>query len=96
VLRWFTASIGIHHVHHLSSRIPCYRLREALRAHPALRGVSRLTLMESFRCLHLALWDEDQQRLVAFRDGGTSLRSRSRSRTGPRFLVGIPGPPAER
>ena len=89
VLRWFTANIGIHHVHHLASRIPCYRLREALRAHPDLRGVSRLTLMESFRCLRLALWDEDQQRLVGFRDAGTSLRSRSPSRTGPRFLVGI-------
>src|SRR6185295_17227841 len=26
VLRWFTANIGLHHVHHLNSRIPCYRL----------------------------------------------------------------------
>jgi hypothetical protein len=41
---------------------------EALREHPELRAVSRLTLKESFRCLRLALWDEDQQRLVAFRD----------------------------
>jgi omega-6 fatty acid desaturase (delta-12 desaturase) len=73
VLRWFTANIGIHHVHHLCSRIPCYRLGEALRDHPELRGVSRLTLKESFRCMRLALWDEDQQRLVAFRDARTSL-----------------------
>jgi omega-6 fatty acid desaturase (delta-12 desaturase) len=68
VLRWFTANIGIHHVHHLCSRIPSYRLGDALRDHPELRAVSRLTLMESFRCLHLALWDEDQCRLVGFRD----------------------------
>jgi omega-6 fatty acid desaturase (delta-12 desaturase) len=68
VLRWFTANIGIHHVHHLCSRIPCYRLGEALRAHPELRAVSRLTLTESFRCLRLALWDEDRRRLVAFRN----------------------------
>jgi omega-6 fatty acid desaturase (delta-12 desaturase) len=68
VLRWFTANIGIHHVHHLCSRIPFYRLGEALRAHPELQGVSRLTLKESFRCLRLALWDEDRQRLVAFRE----------------------------
>jgi omega-6 fatty acid desaturase (delta-12 desaturase) len=67
VLRWFTANIGIHHVHHLCSRIPSYRLGDALRDHPELRAVSRLTLMESFRCLHLALWDEDQCRLVGFR-----------------------------
>jgi hypothetical protein len=51
VLRWFTANIGIHHIHHLASWIPCYRLGEALRDHPELRGVSRLTLKESFRCL---------------------------------------------
>jgi omega-6 fatty acid desaturase (delta-12 desaturase) len=72
VLRWFTANIGIHHVHHLCSRIPCYRLGEALRRHPELHAVSRLTLKESFRCLRLALWDEDQRRLVAFRDARTS------------------------
>ena len=68
VLRWFTANIGIHHVHHLASRIPCYRLGEALHEHPELRSVSRLTLMESFRCLRLALWDEDKRRLVGFRE----------------------------
>jgi omega-6 fatty acid desaturase (delta-12 desaturase) len=68
VLRWFTANIGIHHVHHLCSRIPCYRLNEALRDHPGLRDVSRLTLDESIRCLPLALWDEDRQLLVSFAD----------------------------
>ena len=68
VLRWFTANIGIHHIHHLASRIPSYRLAEALREHLELRAVSRLTLMESFRCLRLGLWDEDRQRLVAFRE----------------------------
>ena len=79
VLRWFTANIGIHHVHHLSSRIPCYRLGEALRDHPELRGVSRLTLKESFRCLRLALWDEDQRRLVGFREARARLVSGSRN-----------------
>jgi omega-6 fatty acid desaturase (delta-12 desaturase) len=68
LLRRFTANIGIHHVHHLCSRIPCYRLGEALRAHPALQEVSRLTLRESFGCLRLALWDEDRRRLVSFAD----------------------------
>jgi omega-6 fatty acid desaturase (delta-12 desaturase) len=79
VLRWFTANIGVHHVHHLSSRIPCYRLGEALRDHPELREVSRLTLKDSFSCLRLALWDEDRQRLVSFREARTSLVSESRN-----------------
>jgi omega-6 fatty acid desaturase (delta-12 desaturase) len=67
VLRWFTANIGVHHVHHLCSRIPYYRLQRVLRDHPELRGVGRLTLLQSFRCVRLVLWDEAQQRLVSFR-----------------------------
>jgi omega-6 fatty acid desaturase (delta-12 desaturase) len=70
-LRWFTANIGMHHVHHLCSRIPYYRLPQVLRDHPELRDTGRLTLMESFRCVHLALWDETQRRLVSFRDALT-------------------------
>ena len=68
ILRWFTANIGVHHVHHLASGIPYYRLPRALRDYPELRDVSRLTLVDSFRCVQLVLWDEDQQRLISFRD----------------------------
>jgi omega-6 fatty acid desaturase (delta-12 desaturase) len=68
VLGWFTANIGVHHVHHLCSRIPYYRLPRALRDYPELRGVGRLTLWQSFRCVRLALWDEAQGRLVSFRE----------------------------
>ena len=70
VLRWFTANIGVHHVHHLCSRIPYYRLQRVLRDHPDLHGVSRLTLRQSLGCIHLALWDESERRLVSFRDVG--------------------------
>lgn len=68
LLRWFTANIGIHHVHHLSSRIPYYRLPRVLRDHPELRDVGRITLVQSFQCVKLVLWDEAQQRLVSFRE----------------------------
>jgi len=68
VLAWFTANIGVHHVHHLASRIPYYRLPQVLRDHPELKDVSRLTLLQSFRCVRLTLWDEDQKRLIRFRD----------------------------
>jgi acyl-lipid omega-6 desaturase (Delta-12 desaturase) len=66
ILRWFTANIGVHHVHHLCSRIPYYRLPRALRDHHELGGVTRLTLLQSLRCVRLVLWDEDQRRLVSF------------------------------
>jgi acyl-lipid omega-6 desaturase (Delta-12 desaturase) len=68
ILRWFTANIGVHHVHHLCSRIPYYRLPQTLRDNPDLHGASRLTLFQSFRCVRLALWDESRNRLVSFRD----------------------------
>jgi omega-6 fatty acid desaturase (delta-12 desaturase) len=67
-LRWFTANIGIHHVHHLCSRIPYYRLPLVLRDHPHLDGVGRLTLLQSLGCVRLVLWDEGKQRLVSFRE----------------------------
>jgi omega-6 fatty acid desaturase (delta-12 desaturase) len=70
ILRWFTANIGAHHVHHLCSRIPYYHLPRTLRDYPELREVSRLTMWQSFRCVRLALWDEGQRRLVSFREMG--------------------------
>jgi len=68
ILRWFTANIGVHHVHHLCSRIPYYRLPQVLHDHPSLGGINRLSLIKSLGCVHLALWDETQRRLVTFRD----------------------------
>lgn len=68
VLRWFTGNIGIHHVHHLASRIPFYRLPEVLKAHPRLRDLNRFTALQTLGTLRLALWDEGQRRLVSFRE----------------------------
>ena len=68
VLRWLTANIGMHHVHHLNSRIPFYRLPQVLRHHPELAEAGRLTLVESFRCVRLTLWDERRKRLISFRE----------------------------
>jgi omega-6 fatty acid desaturase (delta-12 desaturase) len=67
-LRWFTANIGMHHIHHLCCRIPYYQLPRVLRDHPELRDVGRLTLWQSMRCVQLVLWDERRRRLVSFRD----------------------------
>jgi omega-6 fatty acid desaturase (delta-12 desaturase) len=66
VLRWFTANIGVHHVHHLCSRIPFYRLPKALRDHPDLADFGRLTLLQSLSCVRLVLWDEAASRLISF------------------------------
>ena len=68
ILRWFTADIGVHHVHHLCSRIPFYRLQRVLRDHPELKAVGRLTLVQSLGCVRLVLWDEERRRLISFRE----------------------------
>lgn len=75
LLRWFTGNIGLHHVHHLNARIPNYRLQEAFANHPELQRVTRLTLGSSLRCLTLALWDEQQQKLVSFREARHAHRA---------------------
>jgi omega-6 fatty acid desaturase (delta-12 desaturase) len=65
IVGWFSGNIGVHHVHHLCSRIPFYRLRQVLRDHPEL-DEGRLSLAQSFRGVGLALWDEAGQRLISF------------------------------
>lgn len=72
VLRWITGNIGVHHVHHLASRIPYYRLPEVLRDHPELANIGRITLWESLQCVKLVLWDEKRGKLVSFRDAANA------------------------
>jgi omega-6 fatty acid desaturase (delta-12 desaturase) len=67
-LHWATGHIGFHHIHHLCSRIPNYRLAECCARNPELqRFAKRLTLRESLGCARLALWDPEKGRLVSFR-----------------------------
>lgn len=65
-LQWMTANIGVHHVHHLYSRIPFYRLTEVLRDHTVLAQSQRMTIRESFVTVGLQLWDESERRLLSF------------------------------
>ena len=72
-LQWLTANIGIHHVHHLNTRIPNYRLQECIDAHPDLAGINRLSLRQLLHATRLSLWDVKQRRLVSFRNAGDSM-----------------------
>ncbi|MCH8812714.1 MAG: fatty acid desaturase [Gemmatimonadetes bacterium] len=67
-LQWVTASIGIHHIHHLSARIPNYRLQQCLDENPQLQHVTRIGIWDGIKTLRLALWDEDSRRLISFRE----------------------------
>jgi len=68
LLRWFSANIGVHHVHHLYARIPFYRLPQVLADHPELADAQRLTLWQSLACVKLQLWCEERRRLVSMAD----------------------------
>ncbi len=70
-VQWLTGSIGLHHVHHLNSRIPNYRLQECLDGSPELLTIpKKLHFFESLKCIPLALWDEDNKKLVSFAEAG--------------------------
>jgi omega-6 fatty acid desaturase (delta-12 desaturase) len=64
ILQWLTANIGIHHIHHLDSRIPNYNLRACFDENPEFQQVYRLTIRESLSCARLNLWDEETRELV--------------------------------
>jgi acyl-lipid omega-6 desaturase (Delta-12 desaturase) len=75
VLQWFSANIGLHHVHHLRPRIPNYNLQRCLQETPGLQVSRPLTLSRSIRCARLALWDERARAFVDFRseDAGPAV-----------------------
>lgn len=68
LLQWFTGNIGFHHIHHLSPRIPNYRLKECYEENEMFREIKPVTIMEGIKALNLGLWDEKRRRLIGFRE----------------------------
>ena len=68
VLQWFTGNIGFHHIHHLSPRIPNYLLEKCQKENPQFQETAKvLTLRTSLKSVLLTLWDENQKKLISFR-----------------------------
>ncbi len=67
-LQWLTANIGIHHIHHIAAKIPNYKLQQCLEENPEFQRVTRIRFRDTFGCMRLTLWDEEQQKLIRFRD----------------------------
>ena len=67
-LQWMTANLGMHHVHHLQSRLPFYRLPEVLRDFPPLALAQRMTIRQSLINARLHLWDPQSRRLLSWRE----------------------------
>ena len=69
VMHWFTGNIGYHHIHHLNSRIPFYRLKEASDSMPELKNVPTTSWnpLEIIRCLRLKLWDAEHDKMITLK-----------------------------
>jgi omega-6 fatty acid desaturase (delta-12 desaturase) len=68
LLQWFSGNIGFHHLHHLAPRIPNYNLEKCYNFNPALQCATTLTLKTSLQCLRLRMFDEDNRRLIGYRE----------------------------
>lgn len=69
-MQWVTANIGFHHIHHLNSKIPFYRLPEVMKNIPELQkaGITRLTVSDIIACLRLKVWDPELNRMVGYEE----------------------------
>jgi omega-6 fatty acid desaturase (delta-12 desaturase) len=63
LLQWFSGNIGFHHIHHLSPRIPNYKLEQCHNNSDILQ-VEPITLLRSLKSLNYRFWDEELQRMV--------------------------------
>jgi acyl-lipid omega-6 desaturase (Delta-12 desaturase) len=66
VLQFFSGNIGLHHVHHLSAKVPNYNLQRAHDENPIFHDVPTLSLWDGLRAVRLKLWDEGRGRLITF------------------------------
>lgn len=67
ILQWFTGNIGFHHVHHLSSKIPNYKLAQCHYENDLFKDVKPVLLFSTFKALRLSLWDEANRKMIRFR-----------------------------
>jgi omega-6 fatty acid desaturase (delta-12 desaturase) len=74
-LQWFTGSIGLHHIHHLSPLIPNYKLERSYKENAELRDVTVLTFWQAVKTLGLCAWDEDSRRLINFAELRAAVRA---------------------
>jgi omega-6 fatty acid desaturase (delta-12 desaturase) len=79
VLQFFTGNIGLHHVHHLSARVPNYNLQAAHDNVPIFHQVPVLTMRDGIRTVRLKLWDEESGRLVTFAEADAAAERQRRA-----------------
>lgn len=79
LLQWLTGNIGYHHVHHLSPRVPNYKLEEAHNNTEPLRNVPTVTLKTSISSLRFKLWDELNRTFVTYKEASYYLKNKNKN-----------------
>jgi acyl-lipid omega-6 desaturase (Delta-12 desaturase) len=83
ILNWMSCDIGLHHIHHLSSRIPNYRLRECMATNKKLEEIApKLSVWTAMKSMHLALWDEETRRLISFGEYNKRVAAKAETAAG--------------
>lgn len=77
ILQWFTGNIGYHHIHHLSTKVPNYRLQDCHQSLPELHAMPGIGLRQAFRGARLALWDEQTNRMIGFSEAHMKMKVES-------------------
>jgi acyl-lipid omega-6 desaturase (Delta-12 desaturase) len=88
VMQWITGNIGYHHVHHINSRIPFYRLEEAMNNMPELKNAPTTSWhpLEIFRCFQIKLWDEEKEKMITMQQ---LLNSITIKKTEKKVIAGV-------
>jgi acyl-lipid omega-6 desaturase (Delta-12 desaturase) len=81
IMQFLTGNIGYHHIHHLSPRVPNYKLEEAHKNSEPLQKVPTISLLTSLKSLRFKLWDEENKTFVSFRGIKSLDKSKSRIST---------------
>lgn len=79
LLQWITGNIGFHHIHHLSPKVPNYRLQQAHDDNASFRSVPTIGLLFSIRSLKYRLWDTKSKKLVGFHEAGLAVKPKSKA-----------------
>ncbi|HRE73353.1 MAG TPA: fatty acid desaturase [Flavobacteriales bacterium] len=67
---WVTANIGYHHIHHMNSRIPFYRLPEVMKSIPELQNAreTSLSIKDIVACFRLKVWDPERNKMISLKE----------------------------
>lgn len=66
LFQFFSGNIGLHHVHHLSAKIPNYNLQRAHDENPIFHNVPVLTVLDGLRAIRLKVIDPKSGRLLTW------------------------------